>query len=326
MKKIVFIQRNKTAGFSIDKVSRPIIDNIENKVELTVPCHGASIKDILKNLWFVLKNRRKDVIYHITGDIHYCLLSLIGARTVLTVHDTVTLDFNTEKDIKYYIKKILWFTLPLKIANSIVCISEETKKQLKKYTDRNDLIVIHNSVDQNIKTTPRNPIKDYFEVLIIGTKKNKNIERMLHALSLFNCRVTIIGKLTNDQKKLIKDLGVNVINKYNLSDEGLRQEYYKADLVMFVSLFEGFGMPVLEANKAGRPIICSNIPVLKEVGKDAALYVDPYDIKSIENGIKKLLSDEYLQAELVQNGIVNAKNHEISQLIWKWEKIYSSLS
>ena len=326
MRKIIFIQRNKAAGFSIDKVSRPIIENIEDKLEITVPSRGAGVKDILKNLWFVLKNRHRGVIYHITGDIHYCLLSLIGARTVLTVHDTVTLDFNTTKNIKYYVKKFLWFTLPLKIADRVVCISEETKRQLEKYTNRKDLIVIHNSVDQNIRTTSRKPITDKFNVLIIGTKKNKNIERVLEALSVYNCQVTIIGKLTDEQKNLINELGINLVNKFNLSDEELRQEYYKTDLVMFVSLFEGFGMPILEANKAGRPIICSTIPVLKEVGKNSALYVDPYDVKAIENGISKLISDSELQNELVTNGINNAKEHDISNIIRQWDKLYMSLS
>ena len=326
MRKIIFIQRNRAAGFSIDKVFRPIIDNIEDKLEISVPSRGAGIKDIFKNLWFVFKNRRKGVIYHITGDIHYCLLSLIGARTVLTVHDTVTLDFNTTKNIKYYVKKFLWFTLPLKIADKVVCISEETKRQLGKYTNRKDLIVIDDSVDRSIRTTSRNPIPDKFNVLIIGTKKNKNIERVLEALSVFNCCVTIIGRLTDDQQKLISNLGINLTNKFNLTDEELRQEYYKTDLVMFVSLFEGFGMPVLEANKAGRPIICSTIPVLKEVGKNSALYVDPYDVKAIENGINKLISNPELQNELIKNGIANAKEHDISNIMRQWNNLYMSLS
>lgn len=326
MRKIVFIQRNKSAGFSIDKVSRPIIDNIDNKLEITVPSRGAGLLDILKNLYFVIRNRHRGVIYHITGDIHYCLLSLLGARTVLTIHDTVTLDFDSKKGPKYLIKKLLWFTIPLKLAKKVVCISEETKKQVEKYTSRKDLIVIHNSVDPKIMYSPRRCIGDTIRVLIIGTKKNKNIERTLKALSSFKCVVTIIGRLSEEQKNLIKDLGVNIVNKYNISDEELRQEYYNTDLVMFISLFEGFGMPVLEANKAGRPIICSTIPVLKEVGKDAALYVNPYDVSAIENGIKELISDETLQAKLVENGLTNACEHDISHIMGQWINLYSSLS
>ena len=105
MRKVIFIQRNKKAGFSIDKVARPIIENTDNKEELSVPSSGAGLQDLFKNLIFVLKHRDKKAIHHITGDIHYCLLSLIGCKTVLTVHDTVTLDYNTKKNIKYYIKK-----------------------------------------------------------------------------------------------------------------------------------------------------------------------------------------------------------------------------
>lgn len=325
MRKVIFIQRNKKAGFSIDKVARPIIENTDNKEELSVPSSGACLQDLFKNLIFVLKHRDKKAIHHITGDIHYCLLSLIGCKTVLTVHDTVTLDYNTKKNIKYYIKKMLWYTIPFRIADRIVCISEETKKHVQKYTKRDDIIVIHNSVDPNIKHIPAKSFGAKFKALIIGTKQNKNLERTLEALSIFDCRVTIIGKLSKIQSDLIEKLQIDVTNKYNLSDEELRQEYYNCDLVLFCSLFEGFGMPLLEANKAGRPVICSNIPVLKEVGGNAAIYVDPYSVEAIKDGISKLVKDEDLQHSLIDFGLSNSERHEISALMGAWNKVYNSL-
>lgn len=324
MRKVIFIQRNKLAGFSIDKVSRPIIENIDHKEELTVPNRGASLKDIYNNLKYVLKHKNKEAIHHITGDVHYCLLALMGYRTVLTIHDTVGLDFNSRKGLKYYIIKLLWYTIPLKIADRVVCISEETKQYVQKYTKRKDIIVIHNSVDSKIKHIPgRNFIKE-FRALIIGTKQNKNLERILKALSNLECVVTIIGKLNPDQQKLICDLHIKYINKYNLSDDELRNEYYECDLVIFCSLFEGFGMPLLEANKAGRPVLCSNIPVLKEVGGDAALYVDPYSVDEIRSGIERICNDSQLRQSLISKGLKNAEAHDISSIIKRWNDVYTS--
>lgn len=325
MRKIVFINRNKSAGFSIDRVSRPIIDHVADKIDLCVPFAGASLKSILSNLLFVFRHRTKGAIHHVTGDIHYCLLSLIGVKTVLTVHDTVTLDFQAAGGVRQKIKKLLWFTLPLRIADKIVCISDSTRESLEKYTNRRDIAVIHNSLSAGIESSPRYTVGNQVRVLMIGTKSNKNIERTIEALAPLNPEITIIGRLNDKQKQLIAESGLAFRNLCNISDDVINAEYKRCDIVMFCSLFEGFGMPLLEANKVGRPVVASDIPVLKEVGGDAAVYADPYDINSIRAAFEKVISNEELCRRLVDNGLKNAANHEISEIMEKWDKLYETL-
>ena len=150
MKKLIYFHRNRNAGYSIEKVSKPYTDKINDKIILHVPEARASPLSLLRNFIFIFRKRQKNAIHHITGDIHYGLLALIGRKTVITIHDTGTVDFNKGNKIKRWLTHLLWFKIPLKIADKIVCISEVTNQYIKKYTNRNDILVIPNCVDSQI--------------------------------------------------------------------------------------------------------------------------------------------------------------------------------
>lgn len=325
MKRIIYFHRNKKAGFSIEKVSTPFINLIENKSVYHVPSERANIKSLIKNLWFVYKKRDKKSIFHVTGDIHYVLLSLIGMKTILTVHDTCTLDFNKGSFLKKKLVKFLWFSLPLRLAKKVVCISENTKKSLMTHVRRKDLIVIPNSVDEAIEFHAKPEKSEKLRLLIIGTNPNKNVEGQIEALKGIDCILTIIGRLNRSQEELLKRNEIKYINRYDLEDGELYEEYYAADIVLFCSFFEGFGMPLIEANKAGTPVICSNIPVLKEIGGDAAIFVNPKDKEEIRKKIIELSKDKELRNSLIENGRKNAENYNINRIYPLWEKLYSSL-
>lgn len=322
---INYFHRNIKAGYSINKVTQTIIRKIRDKNEYYVPCNGASLISILRNIAFVFKHREKKGVNHITGDIYYCALALIGCKSVITYHDTVALQFNTYSPIKKKIIEFLWYRIPLKIATKVVCISEETKRELQKYTKRKDLLVIHNAIDDIFeKTIPQWNDNSHIQnrVLLIGTKKNKNLIRTFEALDGLKCKVVIIGKLDEDQLNSLKQHHIDYENKIGLTDSELFDEYKNCDIVSFISLFEGFGMIVVEANKVGRPVICSNIPVLQEVANDAALLVDPCDVKQIRSGFLQLINDDGLKKSLVIKGFENAKRFDSSEIYEKWMELY----
>lgn len=325
MNKIIYFNRNHKAGFSINKVSQTYIAHIENKEILEVPSHCASFRDIIVNILFVFKNRKHNVINHITGDIHYCLIALIGCRNVLTIHDTVLLDYCKSSKLKYRIAKLLWFTLPLKIATRVVCISDVTRQHVLKYTKRKDIQVIHNAVDPSFKTILKNQTKTPYDILFIGTKANKNLERTIEALKGISCKLTIVGRLSDQQIDFLKKSKINYINKVNLTDEELLDEYINTDIVSFISLFEGFGMPIVEANKVGRPVITSTIPVLKEVGGNSCVFVDPKNIEDMHNGFVKLFTDSSLREICVQRGLENVKRFEVEHIVKQWKNLYNTL-
>jgi len=322
---ITFFHRNIDAGYSINKVTQTFVRNIPDKEEFYVPCRRASLVNVVKNIWFVFRHRNKKGINHITGDIHYCILGLIGCKTVLTIHDTVALHFASGSKFKKKLEEWLWFTLPLRMATKVVCISEETKRLVQPFTNRKDLIVIHNAVDPGIKTS----LKDYditpYNILHIGTKPNKNLERTVQALVGIPCRLTVVGNPSQRQLDLIKKSGIEYCVKSGLTDEEIIKEYEACDVVTFISLFEGFGMPIIEANKVGRPVITSTIPVVKEVAADSAVFVDPYDEGKIREGFLALFSDSKLRKVCVEKGLENVKRFEHESITENYLNLYRAL-
>lgn len=322
---IIYFHRNKDAGFSINKVTQTIVREIEDKEEYYMPSSGAGIKDLIANIKFIRKHRKKGAIHHITGDVHYGILGLIGYTSVLTIHDTVGLDFAKMNKLKSIVFEWLWFRLPIMIASRVLCISEVTKTYLSKYTSRKDIRVIHNAIDSTLQFCTPKPIEGTVKILFIGTKDNKNLNRCFEALKGIDCHVTIVGKLKPEQVKSLEDNGISYTNKFNLSDEELNDEYYKCDIVSFCSLFEGFGMPALEANQVGRPVLCSTIPVLKEVAGVAACYADPYNVASIRDGYMRIINDEEYRQQLIEYGKRNVLFYLPSVIKKQWEDVYKNI-
>ena len=323
---ITYFHRGLDKGPSIKNVTQTIVSRIPDKREYYVPYSGASIKDIIGNIFFIFRHRDKKGINHITGDIHYGIIALIGCKSVLTIHDTVLIDYRIKRGIKRFVAIMLWYKLPILFATKVICISHSTKASIQRFTHRNDIIVIHNAIDPLFKQS----IKPYNfkepNILIIGTNPNKNIERTVLSLVGISCHLTIIGFLSNEQKELLRQNDIKYTNKTNLTDKDIVDEYIKADIVSFVTLFEGFGMIIIESNMIGRPVVCSNIDVLKEVGGESVLYVDPYDTGSIRLGFTSLMKDEKLRSNLVRKGFENVKRFDDKSIRKMWLAAYESIS
>ena len=319
---ITYIHRNVGAGYSINKVTQTIIRDITNKEEFYAPTYHNNLIDVIKNILFVWKNRNKVNYNHITGGLHYGVIGLIGCKSVLTIHDTAMVDYFKCSWIKRVLMEWLWFKIPLKLVGKIVCISENTKNSIKKYTNRTDIKVIYNAVDPSF--TPY--LKEFNftkpNILIIGTAPNKNLEKTFESLSGFSCHLTIIGKLDQQQLDLLREYQLDYTNKINLSDEEIKKEYEDADIVSFVSKFEGFGMPIIEANSIGRPVVCSNIPVLKEIGGNSVLYVEPNDVDDIRRGFDEIVKNANLREQLIANGFENVKRFSQEAILKQWLDLY----
>ncbi len=325
MTRIVYFHRNLKSGYSINKVIQTIVKGIDNKKEFYVPYKGGSPIILFKNILYVKKNRNRRAINHITGDILYCAMGLVGCKIVLTIHDTVILDFQKNSWFKYQYLKWLWLKIPMKLATKVICISEDTRQRLYKLTKRRDFVVIHNAIDPIFITSPKIIFPEKPNILLIGTSENKNLLRTFCSLKDMKCHLTIIGKLSEKQKKCLAENGLDYTNKEGLSDEQIVEEYINSDVVSFISLFEGFGMIIIEANKVGRPVICSDINVLHEVGGNAALYVNPLSIQSMREGFETIIKDEQLRSTLVANGYENVKRFDDAIIRKQWMAVYNDL-
>jgi glycosyltransferase involved in cell wall biosynthesis len=101
--------------------------------------------------------------------------------------------------------------------------------------------------------------------------------------------------------------------------------YQRSDLLAYISTYEGFGMPVVEANAVGLPVVASNIEPIKTVAANAAILVNPVNIEEIRNGVAKLLSDTELCKIMISNGFENAKKYHPQKIVNEYIAVYESI-
>lgn len=248
---------------------------------------------------------------------------------IVTVHDIIPFLYpKIHPKMKYYYRFVLpWL---LKFAKAIICVSENTKKDIiNAYSLKgNNIYVIYEgcklkelSIKKNEIIKKRYNIKKY--ILYVGDMRPyKNLERTLEAFSRIQIKdlYFVIGgkkdpRFYPEIEKKAKSLSLcdRVIFTDYIKEEELSLFYKEADLFIFPSLYEGFGLPPLEAMACGCPVVVSNAASLPEVCGDAAYYVNPYSVDSIAEGIYKVLTDEDLRQSLIQKGLERVK-------LFSWEK------
>ena len=279
---------------------------------------GASPIRILKNIWSVKAYPAN--IYHITGDVHYMALAY-RKRAILTVHD-VDSAF-TGSFIKRMYVRLFWFWLPALFVKKITVISEFTKQQLTAIIPSfaQKITVVYNPV--NPKIQPH--IKDFNmtpTILLLGTKSNKNLERSLQAIKDIPCRVVIVGELNAAQTRLLASLKISYTHKQNIPFDAIVTCYTQADIVCFPSLYEGFGMPIIEAQATGRVVLSSNIGAMKEIAGTGAHLVDPYSVAAIREGILKIMKDPAYRERLIANGYTNAVKYSVDNTVLSYMRLY----
>ena len=264
---------------------------------------------------------RADVV-HITGDIHYLTPALIGRRTVLTIHDLAPL--RSKRGHALSVFSYFWYTLPIRCASVTTTISHAVQRELQQTLGARaeKVRVISNCISPEFVPVP----KDWPEtpiILMVGTRPQKNIERMFEALTGLKAKVHIVGQLTEAQRTVLEETQVPITELGQLSDAELLQAYRDCDLLAFASTYEGFGLPVLEAQATGRPVLTSDIESLAEVAGESALLVDPESPESIRQGFERLLNDPELRAALVEKGRVNVKRFEAQEIAGKYAAVYA---
>jgi len=313
----VLAQASKEAG----------LNEIE-KVEM--PFTSKGIFSILFNLIFL--TRFKNGLFHITGDVHYAILALPKDRTILTIHDLVFL--HTYKGLRRSLLKWIFLDLPVRRAKYITTISEKSKQEILDYTNCNPekILVIPNPVDPIFSTSTPLPSAGLptmvgkfnpATILFLGTKPNKNLELTIAALFGLDVHLRIIGELSRKQKEMLSKFNINYSSDFSISPEQLASEYSNADIILFPSTYEGFGLPVIEGFQAGKPVITSNISPMKEVAGDGALLADPTSIASIRNHVIKLLDDQTLKIQLVAAGKEKVKQYQPGFIAEAYQQLWS---
>lgn len=268
---------------------------------------------------------RQGDVNHITGDAQYLTLVLSRRRTILTIADC---GFEQRPPgLRRALVRLLWYTLPVRRATAITVISEFTRDRLLATVrcDAAKVRVIPVCISPAFTASPKTEWPARPTVLQIGTAPNKNLDRLASALSGLNCRLRVIGDLSDAQRRTLAANSVEYSTASHLSLDQMVDEYRRTDIVTLASTYEGFGMPIVEANASGRPVLTSQVASMPEVAGDAALLVDPLSVASIRAGLTRLLTDAALRATLVERGFVNARRFDRQLIAQAFATLYEEV-
>lgn len=325
--KIVHFQRWPPPGiYSVERLFEDIRSALPADIAVEVRINRYPSKGLWRRGYDLLyAARHQGDINHVTGDVHYLTYLLDRRRTILTVHDCVTLE--RLRGFKRWVFWFFWYWLPEKRCTVITVVSESTKQELLRYLhcDPDKITVIHNPVSDEFAARPKTFDKVTPRILQVGTTQNKNLPRVAEALKGLPCRLAIIGPLSEEQVNALKRCGIDYENHVGLSREALLAQYHQADLVMFASLYEGFGLPIIEANAVGRPVITSRLYSMPEVGGDAACYVDPYEVNAIRAAVETIIHDVDYRQQLIENGFRNVERFRLSAVVAQYAALYRRL-
>jgi glycosyltransferase involved in cell wall biosynthesis len=163
-------------------------------------------------------------------------------------------------------------------------------------------------------------------LLQVGAGPTKNLARVIEALKGIRCRLWVVGNLGERQTRLLELSGVEYRNFPQISDEELVALYIESDILIFASTYEGFGLPIIEAQAVGRPVIASDAASLPEIAGEGAEFVKPEDHRSIRDAVERLLSDAALRERLVVLGRENVRRFESLRIAQEYASVYREVA
>lgn len=267
-------------------------------------------------------------INHITGDVNFLAMGLRGTKVVLTIHDLGYYENPIHGKLKKAIYKLFWFTLPLRYTNMVTVVSEFTKEKLMTHFGfpASRIRVIPNPVKPVFRFAERQFAGQPLKVLMLGTGKHKNLDNLLAAARGTDMHLDIVGWPAPDELAKLKDWGLSHTLYSGLSEELVYERYKACDVLFMASLYEGFGMPIIEAQAVGRPVVTSHYGAMREVGEGSALLVDPQSPEAIRKAISDIAGSPQLYADLVERGRANAARYAHQRISEMYLDVYEEVA
>ncbi|MFC5283310.1 glycosyltransferase family 4 protein [Pedobacter alpinus] len=283
---------------------------------------------------YLLKKNNFDVFHPTYYDPYF--IKFLKKPMVTTIHD-----MTYERLPEYF-----WVQDPLtsykrisaQRADKIIAISETTKRDLLTYleVDESKVEVIYHGIDIKtpLKLEKVNDLPTNYLFFVGDRSGYKNFYLMLDAFAVLSKKHPDLhlvlsggGKLIGADVEIIARLKLqDKVHHYNVTDEQLNYLYSKALLFVYPSLYEGFGLPILEAFKANCPILLSDTDCFKEIAQNAAAFFYQRSLEDLINMIEKLISDKSLRENLVANGNIRLQDFPIEKSISKTLELYKSLA
>jgi glycosyltransferase involved in cell wall biosynthesis len=281
---------------------------------------------------------------------HYVVSPLTRCPYVVTIHDCIHLRFPQYLPSKAaHVYARMMMSLSAKRAKRVLTVSQASKDDIVHYlgTPPEKVEVIYNALDERLAEPPTadevSRVRERFLltspfILYAGNiKPHKNVDRLIEAYAILRRRgigdvkLLIIGDEISKYKHLRR-----LVHRFQLHqhvrffgfvpDETLAVLYRLATTFVFPSLYEGFGLPPLEAMAAGAPVITSNVSSLPEVVGDAAVLIDPMDPRAIADAMARVLTDDALRAELIRRGHERVKAFSWTRSVARVRQVYGELT
>jgi glycosyltransferase involved in cell wall biosynthesis len=280
---------------------------------------------------------------------HYVLPPLVRCKSVVTIHDCIHLMFPQYLPNRFalaYARASIG--LAARRSTRVLTVSESSKRDILRFVDvpPEKIDVIYNAYDERFGIEPpeevvtrvreRYQLHDPFVLYAGNVKPHKNLERLIEAFDLVRKRgldhlkLVLIGDEISRYAALRRAVHSHQLHKYvrflgYMPQETLAVLYRLAGVFVFPSIYEGFGLPPLEAMASGTPVVTSNVSSLPEVAGDAAVLVDPYQSSAIADGIERVLCDEPLRRELRAKGLARAHQFSWDASVRRVREIYGQV-
>jgi glycosyltransferase involved in cell wall biosynthesis len=283
---------------------------------------------------------------HLLHEPHYVLPPATRCRSVVTIHDCIHLMFPQYLPGRLahaYARMSMWSAVWK--SDHILTVSEASKRDILRFFDipAEKVAVIYNAIDERFLAPADEERMDLIRqryqldhpfLLYVGNiKPHKNLERLIEAFGqvraggLDDLRLVIIGDEISKYPSLRQSVHRHRLDKFVRflgfqPYDTLAAFYRLARAFVFPSIYEGFGLPPLEAMACGVPVVTSNVSSLPEIAGNAAILIDPYEPASIAEGIRSAVTDDALRARLIERGFARAREFSWGQSVAAIHRIY----
>lgn len=293
-----------------------------------------------------------DIVHYPYFDLFFHTLPILKTKpTIVTIGDVTPLIFpdyyppGIKGKIKFFIQK-----LSLRNIKAVITFSENSKKDIIKYLniESKKIFPIYLGIDKRFKVIDEKiklekAKKDFnlpqkFALFVGSPNWNKNIINLSKACVEAEVNLVIVGKEFSNNQNLDHPEQLahkEFIEKYSqnpkvqilgfISDEDLPLIYNLSSVALLPSLYEGFGLPILEAQACGVPVITSNVSSMPEVAGEGALYVDPYSTEEIIKQLREVMENGTLRKEIIKKGFENIKRFDWAATAIKTAGVYEKV-
>ncbi len=314
--------------YNVELKRKPFLENIKNSVLRRI-LYILWLNTVFVFLLYVRNGITKKTICIFTSVVTP-IIKVKNIEYISVLHDirAVLYPELSSKIQNVHIRFANWSCV--KFSDKIITVSETSKQDIEKHyrIDSNKIVVVYNTSSiQNVKTIDENSLftkydieKEKYLFFVGGLDKNKNVQLIIDAFNIIcqqNKKIKLVIAGSRGNSKIDIDSN-NIVLTGFISNEEIKQLYKYALIYLFPSQYEGFGIPIIDAQTMSCPVVCSDIPIFHEVGKDSVMYSEIEKFAFAHN-INNLINDEKKRKKLIELGINNA--HRFSQEIVKKQLI-----